>query len=211
MTPRVLILNPRRVGRAGFFFFLAGNALLTVFLTLSHIYATRFGYRSSYWELSELVYYGNQAKGFFMAAIIIEAFSLFGVLVPLGFFISEKKWRVGYYFLVCLTTYSLLLVGAVPEDWFYLGHYLIAIIFFFAEGALILFTSIYLFKLKTTINRFYPWFGLFTFGAFIFYIITRDLFGNAYTQRIVVLLSILFVLVLGAEFLLREKHYSRLN
>jgi len=204
LSPFAFSVLQRRRAKFGFYFFVSGTILFLLFLTLSHYFAAQLGYRSNYWELSELVFYGLKAKIFFMVALILESFSLLGVLLPLGLIFEGKKRRISYYSLVFLNCYLLLLVGAVSEDWFYLGHYILASLFFVIEGALILFTTICLFRRKDLAPRFYSFFGLATFLFFLFYIITRDLFYQAFTQRIAMLLPILYVLLLGIEFLLRE-------
>jgi hypothetical protein len=193
----------KKIYTTGFIISLIGSIIFLLLVALSHYYAIKGGFDWRLEELSELVLYGNAGKILFIIAAVLEGICLIFPLILVTTSFKGKIRKIIYSILAVLTAVFLILVGAVPEDQFLVAHYIVAVTFYFLAAALILATSIYIIKNHNEISLFFPIFGIMTFVIFIFHIITRWFFGRAYTQRIAILLSLIYLLILSGRFLLK--------
>jgi hypothetical protein len=189
--------------RASFFVGLSGNIIFFILVSLSHYYAIINGYDWKIWELSELVLYGLEGKIFFMLSTIICGFSLLFPLIVLGYYFKNKIHRVFYLIIAILSASTLIGLGAVSEDVAYISHYIISVLFFIFVAVLVLYTSIYflIFYKQKLIS--YSIVGIVVFIFNLFHIVTREFFGKAYTQRIAVLLFIIYLMSISGRLLMR--------
>jgi hypothetical protein len=189
--------------RVSFFVGLSGNIIFLILVSLSHYYAIINGYDWKIWELSELVLYGIEGKILFMLSIIICGFSLLFPLIVLGFYFNKKVHRVFYLIIAILSASTLIGLGAVSEDVAYISHYVISVLFFLFVAVLVLYTSLYflIFYRQKLIS--YSIMGIAVFVFNLFHIITREFFGKAYTQRIAVLLLIVYLMSISGRLLMK--------
>ncbi|MBN1329054.1 MAG: hypothetical protein JXA54_06230 [Candidatus Heimdallarchaeota archaeon] len=187
-----------------FYISLTSSIIFLILVSISHYFAIINGYEWWYWELSELVLYGSLSEILFIIAIVIYSLSLLFVLIPIRRIFSGMITRFIYHFLAFSVSLSLFLVGVITESIFPTTHYIFGAIFFIVTGILILFISIYTLKYLKELPNFYPIFGFITFTILLFHIITRWFFGMSYTQRLAVLFSMIYFLLIGGKLLLNE-------
>ncbi|MBK5113988.1 MAG: hypothetical protein KGD59_09810 [Candidatus Heimdallarchaeota archaeon] len=189
----------------GFLISILGSVVFIVLVGLAHYYAHEVGFILRDWELSELVLDSNKAKILFNTGIIFYGASLFIALILMIDYFKDKKKQIIFIILVVITCLSLVGVGAFSQDQFPEFHYIVALIFYLSGGVLTSYASIYFLKYDKSISIFYPIIGFLAVFMQIFNIATRWFFGQAYTQRIAVCLSVLFFLLLSGKILLRNE------
>ena len=195
--------------KVAFFLSLFGNIVFLVLVSLSHVYAIKNGYDWTYWELSELVLYGTTAKILFNIGIIVDGIMLVPMLVVLSRYFPEKSYKISYLVISSLTCFSLIALGAFSEDVFRVTHYVFGVMFFAFCSILVGFISIYTIRKMKTIGKFYSIFGFLTLFTLVFHLATRWLFGMAYSQRIAVALSLIFLLLFAQRIVFTpEKNFS---
>ena len=195
--------NSETLFKASFYLGLLGNIIFFVLVSLSHYYAIINGYDWRTWELSELVLYGIEGKIFFMLSTIIDGLLLFFPIITLSYYFKDKTQKVFYFIIAIGAELTLIGLGAIPEDITFIGHYVISVIFFVFIAFLILYTAIYfILKFKRKLI-FYSIMGFVVFVFFVFYVVTREMFGMAYTQRIAVLLAIIYLMTISGRLLLK--------
>ncbi|HUT79581.1 MAG TPA: hypothetical protein VMZ29_00140 [Candidatus Bathyarchaeia archaeon] len=188
----------------GFYISLITNIIFLILISLSHYYAIIHGYEWWDLELSELVYFGSLSEIFFMTGVVINSIGLLFVLVPLTKFFQKRILKIIYVSLILSVCGTLFLLGAVTERLFPTTHYIFGAAFFFVTSILIIFISVYIIKNLKEISKIYPIFGFITFGLLVFHLATRWFFGMAYTQRLAVLFSMIYLLLIGRKLLLNK-------
>jgi len=188
------------ISQIGFFTSIISNLIFIGILIYVHILSINGAYPWYEWELSELVLNGEPSKFLFDIAIIINGLGLICTTLPLAFFLPEKRIRITYLIMVSVVTLSLIGVGAFPEDAFNTIHYVVGVIFFLSASVLICYISTILQLKMKEVPLFYAIFGYITTAILVFHLTTRFFFGMAYTQRLAVLFSIIFLLTLSGYF-----------
>lgn len=189
--------------RASFFIGLFGNIIFLVLVSLSHYFAIVNGYDWRVWELSELVLYGLEGKILFMLSTIICGLSLLFPLIVLSYYIKNKMLRGFYLVIAILSALTLIGLGAISEDVAYISHYVISVLFFIFVAVLILYTSIYFLIHYNQKLISYSILGFVVFIFNLFHVVTREMFGKAFTQRIAILLLIIYLMSISGRLLMK--------
>ncbi|NHJ86932.1 MAG: DUF998 domain-containing protein [Asgard group archaeon] len=185
-----------------------GTIVFFVLVCLSHYYAIKAGYDWRVWELSELVLYGQPGKALFNSGIIIVGICLLPILLFFSVKFEHKNTKIIILILGLITGLSLIGIGAISEDIYLVAHYVIAIFFYIAISVMVIYFSIITIKYKKEISIGYSIFGFIAAFTFIFHIISRFFFGGAFTQRIAIILCILYLLLISGKILLKSDSIS---
>ena len=194
--------NVRLFSKICFSIGLLGNVVFILLISIAHYFAIENGYDWKVWELSELVLYGSTSKILFNFAVIFNGFCLLFLTFPITNYF--QKLKIPYLILVIIIALSLICIGAVSEDIFQIVHVFFAGIFFILTTCLILFISTYIIIKKKELSVFYPFSGFFVALFLIFHLATRPFFGMAYTQRIAIFISMVFLMAISGKILLSD-------
>ncbi len=197
--------NFLKIAKLGFFTSVFTNIVFLVILVYVHKLSLNSDYPWYEWELSELVLNGQPSKLLFDLAIIINGLGLVCAIYPLTFFLVNNKIKITYLIMASIVSLSLIGIGVFPEDDYNTTHYILGVVFFLSAGVIICYLSTIFIKKIVKVPLFYPIFGYITFGILIFHLTTRFFFGMAYTQRLAVIFSLIFFLVISGYFIFNKK------
>ncbi|MFW9922358.1 MAG: DUF998 domain-containing protein [Candidatus Thorarchaeota archaeon] len=181
------------------------SIIFLVLVCIAHYFAILNGYDWQNLELSELVLDSFTSKILFSIACVLEGFCLILLLIPLSLYFRPKKIQLTALVFSLFVCISLIGVGAFPEDIFLVTHYIFGVSFFVFTAFFICFITIVLQKYEKTFPKSIIIFGFSTFAVVIFHISTRWFFGMAYSQRLAVLLSMIYMLVLSGRIIYSVK------